>query len=230
MALQTLISAAEVLQDSPAGASFPTAAICKQIGLIEMDFGYECLGKELYEWLLDNAEAYPTGAVEWVQDSEYEEGAFVVRNGCLFESTIGCNRNDPNDDPESTWARFKKYGENDCANEFWEDYLRPLLALKVYAASLNYATRSAGPNGLTVLTGTSEFGGQGFRSANKNELADYKTDLIADIERANRNMQRWVKKKIDSGDVCTVPLSGILNCNGLCAPQNNSKRRWGFRL
>lgn len=228
MAAQTLITAAEVVRDSQAGNGFPTDVVCKQIGFIEPDFGAECLGETLYDWLLDNVTAVPD-AVEWVQETEYADGDFVVRNGCLFESLLDCNRNDPLDDPDETWSAFKRFGTNDCANEFWEDYFRPVLALKIYAASLNYATRQTGANGVTVLAGTSEFGGQGFRSANKNELSDYKTDLIADIDRATRKMLRWAKKKIDSGDVCTVPLSEMLNCNGMCQPQSNSVRRWGFR-
>jgi hypothetical protein len=227
--MATIITAAEVLQASPAGKGFPTDVICQQIAKIEPDFGYECLGETLYDWLLDNMAAVPADLKEWVQDSEYAEGDFVVRNGCLFESLTDCNRADPLDDPDELWQAFEKFGTNDCANEFWKGYLKPVLALKIYMASLNYATRQTGANGVTVLSGTSEFGGQGFRSANKNELSDYKTDLIADIERATRNMLRWAKKKIDSGDTCTVPLSEMLNCNGMCQPQTNSRRRWGFR-
>jgi hypothetical protein len=230
MAMQTLITAAEVISHSQAGAAFPTDIVCRQIPLIEPDFGYECLGEDLYEWLLDNVEAVPETAREWVEDTEYAEGDFVVRNGCLFESLLGCNRNDPLDDPDETWAAFRKFGDNDCANEFWE-HLRTVLALKVYAASLNYATRQTGANGMTVLAGVSEFNGQGFRSAGKNELADYKTDLIADTERAVRRMMRWAKKKVDAGlaDCGGMPLDEMLNCNGLCKPQTNSIRRWGFR-
>ena len=82
---------------------------------------------------------------------------------------------------------------------------------------------------MTVLAGSSDFGGQGFKSATKAELSDYKTDLIADVDRRTRNMLRWAKKKIDSGETCTVPLSEMLNCNGFCQPQTNSVRRWGFR-
>lgn len=231
MALQTLITAAEVVLDSPAGAGFPTAVICKEIANVEPDYGYECLGEDLYEWLLENVAAYPDETKEWVEDSEYADGDFVVRNGCLFESLLNCNRNDPLDDPDETWAAFKKFGTNDCANEFWENHLRPVLALKVYAASLNYATRQTGANGLTVLAGTSEFNGQGFKSASKAELSDYKTDLIADIDRRTRNMMRWAKKKVEAGldDCGEMPLDEMLNCNGLCAPQTNSVRRWGFR-
>ena len=228
MALQTLITSAEVVRDSPAGNGFPTDIICKEIANIEPDFGFECLGEVLYEWMFDNAVSVPD-ATEWIQDSEYADGDYVVRNGCLFESLIGCNRNDPLNDPDGTWAAFKRFGENDCANEFWENHLRPVLALKVYAASLNYATRQTGANGLTVLSGTSEFGGQGFRSASKNELSDYKTDLLADIDRRTRNMMRWAKKTVDENTTCTVPLSEMLNCNGFCKPQTNSVRRWGFR-
>lgn len=226
---QYLITAAEVLRYTQAGNGFPTAVICNQIGLIEPDFGYECLGEELYEWLLENLEPAPTNISEWVEGAEYEDGAFVKRNDCTFESLLGCNRNDPLSDPDETWQAFKRFGENDCANEFWEKALRPVLALKVYAASLNYASRPTGANGMTVLAGTSEFGGQGFRTANKGELADYKTDLVADIERATRNMLRWAKKKVESGDECDVPLNGMLICNGMCKPQTNTGRRIAWR-
>jgi len=227
---QYLITATEVTRYSQAGNGFPIDVICREIGLIEPDFGEECLGEDLYEWLLENMAAAPENPKEWVQDTEYADGEFVVRNGCLYESLLDCNRNDPLDDPDDTWQAFRKFGNNDCANEFWEE-LRQVLALKVYAASLNYATRQTGANGMTVLAGVSEFNGQGFRSANKGELSDYKTDLIADIERATRRMMRWAKKKVDAGldDCGGMPLDEMLNCNGLCAPQTNSVRRWGFR-
>lgn len=229
MGLQTIITAAEVQQGSPAGSGFPRDVICIEIPNIEPDFGYECLGEDLYEWLLDNMAAAPT-ASEWVSGVEYADGDFVVRNGCTFESLLNCNRNDPLDDPDGTWEAFKKFGTNDCANEFWDNHLKPVLALKIYAASLNYATRQTGANGLTTLAGVSEFGGQGFKSATKNELADYKTDLIADIDRRVRTMLRWAKKQVDAGGDCGgMPLNEMLNCNGLCKPQTNSVRRWGFR-
>lgn len=229
MGLQTIITAAEVQQGSPAGSGFPRDVICIEIPNIEPDFGYECLGEDLYEWLLDNMADAPT-ASEWVSGAEYADGDFVVRNGCTFESLLNCNRNDPLDDPDGTWEAFKKFGTNDCANEFWDNHLKPVLALKIYAASLNYATRQTGANGLTTLAGVSEFGGQGFKSATKNELADYKTDLIADIDRRVRTMLRWAKKQVDAGTDCGgMPLNEMLNCNGLCKPQTNSVRRWGFR-
>lgn len=229
MGLQTIITAAEVQQGSPAGSGFPRDVICIEIPNIEPDFGYECLGEVLYEWLLDNMAAAPS-ASEWVSGAEYADGDFVVRNGCTFESLLNCNRNDPLDDPDGTWEAFKKFGTNDCANEFWDNHLKPVLALKIYAASLNYATRQTGANGLTTLAGVSEFGGQGFKSATKNELADYKTDLIADIDRRVRTMLRWAKKQVNAGTDCGgMPLNEMLNCNGLCKPQTNSVRRWGFR-
>lgn len=229
MGLQTIITAAEVQQGSLAGSGFPLDVICIEIPNIEPDFGYECLGENLYKWLLDNMAAAPS-ASEWVSGAEYADGDFVVRNGCTFESLLNCNRNDPLDDPDGTWEAFKKFGTNDCANEFWDNHLKPVLALKIYAASLNYATRQTGANGLTTLAGVSEFGGQGFKSATKNELADYKTDLIADIDRRVRTMLRWAKKQVDAGTDCGgMPLSEMLNCNGLCKPQTNSVRRWGFR-
>lgn len=226
MAIPTLITPAEVVRESPADVKYPTDVICNLIPKVEQEFGYECLGETLYEWLLDNSEPYPDGAAAWIEGEQYGLNAYAVRNGCLFKSLLDCNRNDPLKDPDNTWEAFKKFGTNDCANEFWENYLRPVLGLKIFARSLNYTTRKAGTGGLTLLD-TNNFNSQGFRSANKGELAAYKEDILKDEQTAVNNMIRWAKKKITSGDVCDVPLNSILEC-GLCKPSSASKRRWGF--
>ena len=230
MAIQTIITPYEVVKYSPAGRDYPQDKICLLIPQVEQQFGYECLGQTLYDWLKDNVSAYPADAVEWEDGTNYDLGAFVVVDGCLFESLIECNRNDPRDDPDGTWEQAKRFGTDDCANELWDDYLRPILALKIFNLSVNTTTRKAGANGLTMLEGGGNFGNQGFRSSTKGEMADYKNDLTSLVEIAVSNMVRWTRLRLISSATCTVPLTSIITCyDGLCKPTSASKRRWGFK-
>lgn len=157
----------------------------------------------------------------------YDEGDLAIRNGCTMVSLTDANIDDPVS--SENWEAYKRFGDNDCANEMWESYLRGILANKLFSTSLTYATLRTGAGGLVVLAGTDGFNSQGFKSASKTEMHDMKTALNSDVARMVRNMLRWAKAKTDSGATCEVPLTSMLNCNGLCKPASNSKRRWGFQ-
>lgn len=227
MANKALITPFEAVKYSPAGRDYPAATMCVLIPQIEQEFGYECLGKEMYEWLQDNLATVPAGVEEWSCERAYDEGDLAIRNGCTMVSLTDANIDDPVS--SENWEAYKRFGDNDCANEMWEDYLRGILANKLFSTSLTYATLRTGAGGLVVLAGTDGFNSQGFKSAGKTEIHDMKTALNADVDRMVRNMLRWAKAKTDSGATCEVPLTSMLNCNGLCKPASNSKRRWGFQ-
>jgi hypothetical protein len=231
MAVQTLITGFEVVAFSPAGRDYPTDKICPLIPQIEMEFGYECLGETLYDWMRANVTTTPTGTGEWQSGCSYDTGDYVTRQGWPFVSLADLNSCDPtNDDDPATWEEVERFGTNACANEFWEDYLRPILANKIFSRSLNFTTRKAGANGLTMLEGGGSYQSQGFRSGNKGELSDYKKDLNAELDTMVSNMTRWANLKIKNDSTCTVPLSSMPGCNpGLCAQSSNSARRWGFK-
>jgi len=228
MAIQTAITAVEVRDNSPADRNYPLDNICLAIETVEQDFGYECLGDTLYNWILTNANVYPDETLEWECNKYYKANEFVVRSGRLYESLANDTRSDPLIET-TEWRLWTKFTANACANEMW-DYVVKALSPKVFARSLGYTTRKAGTGGLTLLAGgESNFGNQGVRSANKAEISDYKTDLLADEEAALRNFRRWVAKKTTSADTCNVPLSTIPNCGILCGVNTGQKRRWGFK-
>ena len=203
------------------------AAMCALIPQVEQEFGYECLGKEMYEWLQENLAEVPAGVAEWNCDQAYDEGDLAIRNGCTMVSLTDANVSDPASSED--WEVYKRFGDNGCANEMWEGYLRGILAHKLFSTSLTYTTFRTGAGGLTVLAGTDGFSSQGFKSGGKTEMHDMKNALNADVDRMVRNMLGWAKRKTDSGATCEVPLNSMLTCNGLCKPPSNSKRRWGFK-
>lgn len=227
MAVKKLITPFEAVKFSQAGRDYPTEPMCQMIPQIEQEFGAECLGKTLYKWLQDNLATVPTGAEEWSCEQAYAEDDYAIRNGCLFISLIDDNIDDPLD--SENWEVAERFENNDCANEMWTEYLRPILANKLFASSLTFTTMRANAGGLTVLAGTDNFNSQGFRSAKKDELADVKNAINQETERVVRNLIRWAKDKVDNDATCTVPLNSILICNGLCKPPSNSVRRWGFQ-
>lgn len=231
MAVQTLITGFEVVVYSPAGRDYPTDKICPLIPGVETEFGYECLGETLYEWLKDNVVAVPGNAAEWQAGCSYDIDEVVTRNGWPFISLSDVNTCDPlSEEDPPVWAELSRFGDNECANELWEDYLRPILANKIFGRSLNFTTRKAGANGLVLLAGQGDYQSQGFRSGTKAELSDYKNDLNAELGTMVKNMERWAVKKVESNSTCTVPLSSMPACNpGLCRPTSNSVRRWGFK-
>ena len=214
---------------SPAGRDYPQDQIARLIPMIEEEIGYECLGETLYEWLLANLNEYPADAAEWCEGSHYSEGDKVIRCGLLYESLEDLNTTDPIGE-ESEWQEALRFGENDCANYLWENYLRGLLALNIYIRSLNPTTRTTGANGLTILAGSGAYDGQGFVTAKKDELSDYKAQLFVDANTIRRNMERWAMKRMAKAPVCEVPLNTMPGCQkGLCAPDSGSRRRWGFK-
>lgn len=229
--MSNLITAHEVIRYSPAGKDYPTDWICQLIPVIEQQYGDTCLGETLYNWLQDNVSEVPDGVCEWSCNSSYDTGDYVIRNGCLFESQTDLNTTDPLIDPDETWKVPNRFGNDDCANEFWEKHLRKILALKIYAQSLTGNTLKAGANGLTELDSGGGFNGQGFKTSGKGVMSDYKNDLNHTLELLTQNMVIWVERKIRDNVTCEIPLSSMLLCsNGNCQPNTNSRRRYSFKV
>lgn len=213
-----LITPYEVLKYSPAGMDYPIAQFCDLIPDIEQEFARECLGNTLYEYFVGKLTPYPDEAKEWDKKSVYGLEDVVIRNGCLFVSEVACNETDPLKET-GDWSPFERFID-DHVNTFWKTYLRRILALKVYMASLIFTTWRGGSGGLTIASGDSA----GIRAANKGEMSDVKTGLIAEIERTTQNMRFWIR---DKGADAGFPSSFI--CNQFCETPGRKQRRWAFR-
>ena len=132
----SLITAFEVLKYSPAGNDYPTATFCELIPQIEQKFKRDCLGKALYDYMVSKLTPYPTGVIEYNPTTTYAIGDKVIRNGCLFVSTVAGVAQHPlkwNGD----WEAFERFTDEDV-NTFWFSFVRRILALKVYMANFIY--------------------------------------------------------------------------------------------
>lgn len=212
-----LITPFEVLKYSPAGFDYPETSFCELIPQIEEELARECLGEELYDYLVSKLSTYPTTATEYDSSVVYSLDDLVIRNGCTFVSTANSNSTDPIE-PNSDWTAYERFTDVGV-NELWTKYLRFLLALKVYQASIVFTTFRAGAGGLTVNVGDSG----GSRSANKNEIVQVSEQLAGQIERTTANMVRWLEKNAVAK---SIPLP---ECLSVCETPGRRSRRWGFK-
>ena len=225
--MANLITAYEVKRFSPAGANYPEVNICEAIPHVEEDLGYKCLGGELYEYLLSVLTPYPNVVVEYDPATEYGLNEYVVRHGCLFKSTVACNRTDPME-PDNDWTKVEKFTVA-CANTLWTGYLRRILALRVYETVMLYDTQQSGAGGVVVALGDGYNTGQ--RAATKGEIADRAKRLDADANTAVQNMWRWMQKKIDAGECTALPLQSSTACwSAQCTQPRRNIRRFAFRV
>lgn len=225
--MANMITAWEVKEYSPAGKGYPTVNICHAIPQVEQDFGYRCLGEEMYEWLLTKLNEYPDNAAEYDQNTEYDTDQVVVRNGCLYKSGIDCNRTDPIAQ-DSKWTTVSRFTDA-CANELWTGYLRRILAFRVHQSVMVYDTQRSGAGGVTVNLG--EGYNQGSRAANDQEMARRQKRLEDDVNVTIENMYRWMQKKIDAGACTGMPLQSSTACwSALCKKPQRGLRRIAFRV
>ena len=222
--METIITAWEVINFSPAGRDYPQRPVCDAIFREETDFFYTCLGSTFYAYLKTHLTAYdPETTFEYIPGTAYSTGNIVIRNGCLFVSNVNSNTTDPANDKINAWDWLPKF-DVDCANEFWERFLRQVLAYRIYMSTLNFTTQRSGAGGVVVMMGDQS----GMRGANKGEISDTKKALLHQIDMSTKNMHRWLIEK-QNDTTCSLPVSDALNCDFWCMKNKSKTRRWAFK-
>ena len=214
----SLITAYEVLKYSTAGKDYPTGQFCEIIPQVEEEFARECLGQDLYDFMVEKLTPYPTTAEEWEDCTVYSVDDVAIRNGCLFVSLEDGNRTDPLNET-GEWEAFERFTTTGT-NLLWTKYLRRILALKVFSQSRVDVTWRSGAGGVAIGMGDSA----GFRSANAAELLRLKADDIAKIEMATKNMLAWLK---DNATAQGLPTSNACAADK-CQTRGRRVRRWAF--
>jgi len=224
--MANLITAYEVKRYSPAGRDYPEVNICEAIPQVEEGLGYKCLGEDLYEWLITKLTPYLATVQEYDAATEYGLDEFVVRNGCLFQSDVACNRTDPVE-VENDWAAVDKFTDA-CANTLWTKYLRRILALRVYETVMLYDTQHSGAGGVVVALGDGY--NTGHRGASKGEIADRAKRLDEDANLTVQNMYRWFDKQLEAGTCTDMPINSAKACwSANCEQPRRGIRRFAFK-
>lgn len=207
----------EVLKYTPAGFNYPTKTFCVLIPQIEQAFARECLGKELFDFLVSHLEPYPSVFEEWDSAVTYALNDIVIRNLCTYKSTANGNTTDPLESG-ADWDIFERF-DHAGSNELWEKYLRQIFAAKVYVATISGATYQTGAGGLTVNAGDSS----GARAANKMELIETIKEQNNFIRLTTDNMLCWLSDNATTKGLPYVP------CVAGCEATTVRSRRWAFR-
>jgi len=212
-----ILSANDVVKHAPVLANYPTANICNLILQVEQNYIITCFGPDFYEYMTANVTDV-TSQVDWQSGTSYALNAIVVRNGCLFKSTVGTNTNDPL--TGTNWITVSKFTVA-CLNTLWDSYLCQILALKTYYHSVGFDTYTSGAKGITVV----ETDNNGQRDAKPSEIAFIQQNVLRQIDLVSSNMFRWIRKVKDAG-TCTFTQMEL--CGVDCETPKSSGRRWGL--
>ncbi len=205
----------EVLKYSPAGLNYPSKDFCILIPVIEESFKNDCLGADLYDFMVSKLNPYPEVFSEWDSLETYDTDDVVVRNNCTFISTADNNSNDPL--TGTNWDSFLRFN-HEGANLLWEKYLRQIFAIKVFIFSLTPSTYSIGAAGVTVNSGDNT----GTRAANKTEILTLINEQEGILSLITKNMLIWLDNNAANFGLPYV------SCEKKCTTVKRS-RRWGFR-
>ena len=207
----------EILIGSAAGFDYPTSSFCLLIPQYEQALTHQCLGKDLYDFMVSKMNEYPENVTAWDQGAEYSIDDYVVRNYYTYKSTANSNTSDPAVFG-SSWERFAKFNHAG-ATELWDEYLMRLIAMRVYNSSLPLVTYRAGAGGVIINTGYSS----GERTANKAEMLTLNVHHEGLIEMITTNMVKWLSDNWESKGLPTP------SCAKKCNVIGKHSRRWGFR-
>lgn len=213
----SLITNYEVLSGSSASFDYPTHTFCMLIPQYEQALTRECLGEDLYNFMVSKLNTYPETVTEWDNAVLYSVGDMVVRNYVTYESTSNNNDTDPLI-LGSDWELFVKFSHAG-ANELWNSYLKSIIAMRVYNASLPLTTYRSGAGGMVINVGDNS----GFRSANKAEMLTMNTHHEGLIQMYTTNMVQWLKDNYVSKGL-PAP-SCVIGCETI----GRRPRRWAFR-
>lgn len=217
-----LTTAAEVVHYSPVNRDYDKTKLCNFILQVEEDWFYQCLGADMYAYLLGNLSEVPDPLPVWRSVENYALGDVVKNNDCVFVSTSAHNCTQPGEE-NSDWALYPKF-QSECANELWSRYLAQIISLKVYSMSLIFNTWRSSSGGLAV----NETNNAGVRAGNAKEMSMTKDEILSLIEITVQNMLRWLAKKVKE-TACDFPANiPALNCDPTCDTPKSSERRWGL--
>lgn len=215
-----IISPQEVVVFSPAGINYPTTHISKRIFTVENDVANKIWGCEFADYLDLHLVDF-SGAENWESCKVYALGALAMRNGIVYESEVASNKKDPIDGVD--WTEAERF-DKDCLSELYVYFMRPFLAHRIYAGTLEYTTNNTGPGGSVRKFDDSTRQG-GTRSATVAEMNATISTVRDDEAMIYGNMIAWLK---DNATTCEFPPIKAL-CSDSIGPSPNINRRKAWR-
>lgn len=185
--METLVSSFEVIKYSFAKKEYSVDSICNLIKPIEKKVLLKCFGKEFYDYLLSNVNTFDDATI-WNKKKVYSEGDHVIYCGCIFESKINSNNDDPSD--SQNWFEPVKFN-NLCLRELWECFLREIICQSIYAESIPFETIQGTAKGLITL----DTDNTGVRSANVQSIRFVTERITSLVECAIEDMVKWIKEQ-----------------------------------
>ena len=185
--METLVSSFEVIKYSFAKKEYSTDAICNLIKTVEKNVFNKCLGDEFYDYLLSNVNTFDAATL-WSKKKTYGKDDLVIFCGCIFESVIDENNDDPSD--STNWIQPVKFNDM-CLRKLWECYLREIICQSVYSESLVFETIQGTAKGLISL----DTDNTGVKSASVQMIRLTQEKITSIVENAIDGMIKWIKEQ-----------------------------------
>lgn len=190
--MTSLITTDEVL--ARYGKKMPGSLLCDGIQDIEQTLRRECFGADIWDYmasvLTDDGDA-----VLWSCDEVYPTGAFVRYNGSLYLSLTNGNTAEPCDG--DYWQTQNKF-TNDCANVFWDSYMKPIILGNIYHDALPKIAFRDGNAGPFVQATDSN----NQRPPTMAEIGALQANEMRGVNRVISNMKAWLDDKPTG---CAIP-------------------------
>jgi hypothetical protein len=216
--MATLITAQEVIKETPVRNDFPTAYVNQVKDLVVNQRFCDWLGEDFLDVLLADLKDHST-AVLWSSTGSYSVDDKVIYEGCVFVSLENINTESPVN--STKWAEAEKFGTSEY-NSLWK-HLKKYLALCVIQQANVYTTFETDSGGTREV-----FNEDSGRKTATQRTLQYVTTNLQSLESASQQvLKRFIEKADeDSERKAYYKKVVFLDCYTPMSEMRKNNRRW----
>lgn len=211
--MKTLMTAWEVILNSPVDRNFPPTDVCNHVYAAEMKVFGECLSLDFRDVLIADLADYATDIGQDIV--EYDPNTTYTLAGIskiYYMSVVWTLLKDgdvvpPWEDIRSEWWEVADKFNTECYQDLWDEgMLKQILAFETMIPALTYTTFKASGKGITRNIGDPT----GVQTASMEDFNAVKRQLINNIQDRKNIMYAWLQAKYDDDtytcDFSTIPF------------------------
>lgn len=223
----SLITEYEVIYSSPLNLDFSPKWLSDIIEDTEENYMDRCFGFDFYQVMLDDLAIPTQGALlPYNGNTTYGLGDMAIWEGRVIESQAAANQGQAVNEP-SYWQFANKFSTQ-LYQDLWIKYLQRIVAMECALPAITFSTFKAMKGGLTKTNSIET----GMVAATRGEIGVWKDQMRNQIDRAERNMMRWIDKEVDKDSYNDEFEEMNFIGDFSCSPKKGTKygkRRFFFR-
>lgn len=218
--MNRLLTASEVVINSPVRRDYPLGYIEQHITRIEEVTFRKWLGYDFYKELIDDLNDIAASET-YISSQVYSVNDIVELDGVYYKSLANTNTDKPIRSVK--WQKINKFSKENF-NLLWDNYLKYYLSYAVLMTSVTYSNNQVGANGMVNL-GQDSTAAMG---ASKERQDHYKVELKNDMSSYYEMMIEFINETDTSDfDNCYLRRNG--KCFHYTSLVRTTNRRIMFR-